>query len=261
MKSAFGNSCARGCMVYFVALAAIVAITMFGLGGMSARFGANTQQPANVQTTQGSQGSQQAGGNIAPDSLSVAPQADQQALPNVVQPDNSSPDNVPAGGLVPTATPAPPMPTLAVQPEQPTPPVPSGNPPDTAYVAPQEYTPVQAQGGVITGEASTPFYVVQPGDTLFDIAQQFGVDVNALVGVNNLGDDTIYPDQLLYLPPEGGGQAQPPAEATPQSQQPAEPPATGGQQEGTQPDAPPAPVDPDEPQVPDMPNTGINKKR
>lgn len=254
MKSAFGNSCARGCMVYFVALAAIVAITMFGLGGMSARFGANTQQPANVQTTQNSQ---QAGGNIAPESLSVAPQADQQqALPNVVQPDTTSPDNVPGGGLPPTATPAPPLPTLAAQP---TPPVPSGNPPDTAYVTPQEYTPIQAQGGVITGEASTPFYVVQPGDTLFDIAQQFGVDVNALVSVNNLVDDTIYPDQLLYLPPVGGGQVQPPAEATPQSQQPTEPPATGGQQDGTQASAAPGPAD--APHVPDMPNTGINKKR
>jgi LysM repeat protein len=247
-------------MVYIVALAGIVAITMFGLGGMSARFGANTQQPANVQTTQGSQ---QAGGNSAPNSLSVAPQPDQQTLPNVAQPADTAPNNVPSGGLMPTATPVPPLPTLAAQPAQPaqpTPPVPSGNPPDTAQVTPQEYTPIQAQGGVITGEASTPFYVVQSGDTLSDIAQQLGVDVDALVSVNNLGDDLIYPAQVLYLPPDGGGQAQPPAEATPQSQQPAEP--SQAQQEGTtQADVVPAPVTEDVPQVPDMPNTGINKKR
>lgn len=261
MKGAFGNSCARGCMVYLVALAGIVAITMFGLGGISARFGGNTQPPASVQSTQNSQ---QPAAAAEPDSLSVAPQIDQgQVIPNITLPDNSTnPSNVLDGGLLPTPTPTaipplPPLPTLA---PQPTPPVPSGNPPDTGQVTPQLFTPIEAQGGTITGEASTPFYVVQPGDTLSEIAQRLGVDVDGLDSVNNLVDDTIYPGQVLYLPLGGGGLAQPPAEAQPQ--QPAETP--GGQGGGTttgQVDAQPTPAGADVPQVPDMPNTGINKKR
>ncbi len=250
-------------MVYLVALAAIVAITMFGLGGMSARFGANTQQPAGVRSTQDSQ---QSAAEVAPgpDSLGVAPQTGQgQVVPDLAVPDNSSPNNVPAGGVPPTTTPVPPLPTAAVQP---TPPAPTGKPPDTARLMPQVYTAIEAQGGVITGEASTPFYIVQPGDTLSEIAQRLGVDVNALDSVNNLVDDTIYPAQVLYLPLGGGEQTQPPAQATPQSQQPAEPPASQGQQDGTtgQADAAPTVLTPsgaDGPQVPDMPNTGINKKR
>jgi LysM repeat protein len=240
-------------MVYLVALAGIVAITMFGLGGISARFGGNTQPPASVQSTQDSQ--QPA---VEPDSLSVAPQTNQgQLLPNI-----TLPGNVLDGGILPTPTPTPmpslpPLPTLA---PQPTLPVPSGNPPDTGQVTPQLFTPIQAQGGTITGEASTPFYVVQPGDTLSEIAQRLGVDVDGLDSVNNLVDDTIYPGQVLYLPLGGGGLAQPPAEAQP-PQQPSE--TQGGQGGGTtgSVEAHPTPAGADLPQVPEMPNTGINKKR
>jgi LysM repeat protein len=248
-------------MVYFVALAAIVAITIFGLGGLSTRFGANTQQPANVQSTQNSQ---QASDVIAPDSLSVAPQSDQaQVSPDVAAPNNSQ-DNTPGGSSVPTSTPLPPLPP---QDAQPTVPVPSGNPPDSAQVipdvAPQVYMSLEAQGGVITGEASTPFYVVEPGDTLSQIAQGLGVDVDALVSVNNLVDDIIYPDQVLYLPFDAANQAPPPAEPQPQPQQPNETPVSQGSQGG--PSGPvdviPTPVGTDAPQVPEMPNTGINKKR
>ncbi|HEY0071838.1 MAG TPA: LysM peptidoglycan-binding domain-containing protein [Chloroflexia bacterium] len=248
-------------MVYLVALAGIVAITMFGLGGISARLGGNTQPPASVQSTQNSQ--QPAA--IQPNSLSVAPQTEQrQVIPNITLPDSSTnPGNVLDGGLLPTPTPTPvpplpPLPTLA---PQPTAPVPSGNLPDTAQITPQLFTPVEAQGGTITGEASTPFYVVQPGDTLSEIAQRLGVDVDGLDSVNNLVDDTIYPGQVLYLPLGGGGLAQPPAEAQ-QPQQPAE--TQGGQGGGTTTGsvgAQPTPAGAVVPQVPDMPNTGINKKR
>ncbi|MEA2573967.1 MAG: LysM domain, partial [Chloroflexia bacterium] len=237
-------------MVYFVALVVIVAITMFGLGGISARFGGNSQQPAKVQSTQNSQDTQQANSNIPPDSLSVAPQPTQgQVIPNIVVPDGSNQANVPGGGSVPqpipTFTPVPPLPAVNVQP---TVPVPSGIPPDSAQVvpevAPQVYTSLEAQGGVITGEASTPFYVVQPGDTLSQIAQGMGVDVNALVSVNNLGDDLIYPDQVLYLPFNVGGQAPPPSDVQPQPQQPAPTPASQGGQGGPgDSDGPLSPVD------------------
>jgi hypothetical protein len=116
---------------------------------------------------------------------------------------------------------------------------------------------------VITGEASTPFYVVQPGDTLSDIAQRLGVDVNALVSVNSVVGDLIYPDQVLYLPFDASGQAPSPPEAQPQPQQPAEPPASPGGQGGpaNPVDVAPTAVGTDPQQVPEMPNTGINKKR
>ena len=251
-------------MVYFVALAAIVAITMFGLGGISTRFGGDTQQPANVQSTQDSQ---QANADIPPDSLVVAPQSDQgQTVPNIAVPDNSNQANVPTSASAPIPTPTT-MPTWPVLPVQPTVPVPSGNPPDSAQatpvVAPQVYTSLEAQGGVITGEASTPFYVVQPGDTLSEIAQGLGVDVSALGSVNNLVDDLIYPEQVLYIPFEAGGQAPPPSEAQPQPQLPTETPASQSGQGGQAipVDVAPTAVGTDAPQVPEMPNTGINKKR
>lgn len=243
-------------MVYFVALAAIVAITMFGLGGISARFGANTQPPAPA-SVQGTQSSQQASADIAPapGTPGLAPAVDLgQVIATAVLPDNSASANPP----VPTPTPMPPLPAPAAQP---TLPAPSGEvATDPAPVAPQVYTPLEAQGGTITGEASTPFHVVQSGDTLSQIAQQLGVDVNALVSVNNLVDDLIYPGQVLYLPLPEGGQAQPTAEAQPEPpQQPMEPPADQGEQSGA--GGAPAPVGTSVPQVPEMPNTGINKKR
>jgi hypothetical protein len=78
-------------------------------------------------------------------------------------------------------------------------------------------------------------------------------------------DDLIYPDQVLYLPFDAGGQAPPPSEAQPQPQpqQPAETPAgTGGQGGPANPvDVAPTAVGTDPQQVPEMPNTGINKKR
>ncbi|MDQ3929114.1 MAG: hypothetical protein M3328_08205, partial [Chloroflexota bacterium] len=117
MKGAFGNSCAKGCMVYFVALAAIVGITMFGLGGLSARFGGSTQQPANVQ---GAKNSQQANADVAPTSLSVAPQPTQgQAVGDIV---------------APTPTIAPHLPVVPTLPVQPTVVAPVPNPADNPQV-------------------------------------------------------------------------------------------------------------------------------
>ena len=43
-------------------------------------------------------------------------------------------------------------------------------------------------------------YVVQPGDTLWDIAQQHGTTVAALRSANGLSDNTIYSGQRLTIP-------------------------------------------------------------
>jgi LysM repeat protein len=46
------------------------------------------------------------------------------------------------------------------------------------------------------------FYEVQQGDTLFGIAQQFGVDLNELITVNSiLNPDDIQAGQKLQIPP------------------------------------------------------------
>lgn len=248
MKVAFQNSCAKGCMIYVVALAGIIAITVFGLGGISARFGgANVQQPASVQSTQNAQPTSAA---MSTDALQVTVQADQaQAVPDLSIPGNIDPNIVLDGSTQPTPTPMPPLPALEVQatiavaqPEGQT--MPSG---PITQATPQIFTPLEAQGGVITGEASTPFYVVQPGDTLWEIATRFGVDVEALSSVNNLQGDTIYPGQVLYLP-QGSAPMQVPVEV-----QPTQPPIEQGSS-----DPPPGTTDPP---IPEMPNTGINKKR
>jgi LysM repeat protein len=44
-------------------------------------------------------------------------------------------------------------------------------------------------------------YEVQPGDTLLGIADQFGIDVEALAAANDISDpDLIYPGQVLDIP-------------------------------------------------------------
>ena len=56
-------------------------------------------------------------------------------------------------------------------------------------VAAQETTPEQ------------PVYIVQPGDTLWDIAARFGVDYGELAAANGLGADSlIYPGVELIIP-------------------------------------------------------------
>jgi LysM repeat protein len=104
---------------------------------------------------------------------------------------------------------------------------------------------VQAQGGVVTGEASVPFYIVQPGDTLWQIAVTYGTKVDTLRAINKLGDDFIKPGQLLSLPQAGENTQAP----------------------GPVPDAPP-PVKPststdqgaDNAPAPAMPSTGANAR-
>jgi LysM repeat protein len=43
-------------------------------------------------------------------------------------------------------------------------------------------------------------YVVQPGDTLFSLAQRFGTSVEAITAANGLADDSIRAGQELIIP-------------------------------------------------------------
>lgn len=214
MKSLFGNSCAKGCLVYFVALIAIVAVTTMGLGGLKGRFSVDAQKPqGSILTTGGS------------------------------QPVGSDPPSDVVGGGMPTMEPLPPVPTAKppVQ-SQPTLVAPSG---PTVPAGPVSFTPVPSQGGIISGETVPPFYIVQPGDTLWDIAVKFGVSVDMLRAANNLTGNVIVPGQVLYLPQSVQPQLQP------QPQQPTAMPTAASQplpQNGT--DLPTV-------VIPRMPNTGI----
>lgn len=43
-------------------------------------------------------------------------------------------------------------------------------------------------------------YLVTQGDTLYKIANKFGVSVNDLISANNLKSNVIYPNQVLLIP-------------------------------------------------------------
>lgn len=93
------------------------------------------------------------------------------------------------------ATPAP------IQTSQPSldAPTPARSAPPTSAAAPS----AQSAGG--TGAtAPSGGYVVQPGDTLFTIAQRFGTTVEALKAANGLSSDFIYVGQRLTIPTGGG---------------------------------------------------------
>ena len=43
-------------------------------------------------------------------------------------------------------------------------------------------------------------YIVKSGDSLYAIAQLFGSNVDSIKKANNLATNTIYPNQILYIP-------------------------------------------------------------
>jgi len=53
----------------------------------------------------------------------------------------------------------------------------------------------------VTATTEPPTYTVQQGDSLISIAQRLNVDVNTLTALNQLGGETIFPGQVLFLPP------------------------------------------------------------
>ena len=80
---------------------------------------------------------------------------------------------------------------------------PSPTVPSPTPVPPTE-TPTQTETPTITPTPTIEgpfFYTVQEGDTLFGIAEQFGVDVNRLLEVNELSFDSIIaPGQQILIP-------------------------------------------------------------
>jgi LysM repeat protein len=220
MKNLLGNSCAKGCLIYFAALIAIVMATGLGLGGLRGRF--FTDPPAGTFPASNSQ----------PQASDINADGGDGAAPTRYVP--------PA----PTQAPQQPLPTVASL--QPTAPPGSTGPGTTV-----QFTPVPSGGGVISGEASPPFYVVQDGDTLWEIALRFAVDVETLRSINSLQGDVIVPGQVLYLPQSQQQRSNPhqPLPAATQSSNlpPIAPQSGGGQVQPT-------------PLMPNMPNTGIIRK-
>ncbi len=72
------------------------------------------------------------------------------------------------------------------------------------------------------------YYVVQPGDTLFVIAQDFGVDMTVLANVNSIPDvDRLEVGQVLLIPQgTAGARPEPPPAVAPGIQNPAVPRAS-----------------------------------
>ncbi|NLI11243.1 MAG: LysM peptidoglycan-binding domain-containing protein [Peptococcaceae bacterium] len=52
--------------------------------------------------------------------------------------------------------------------------------------------------------ASNPVYIVQPGDTLYQIALKRGLLYQEIMSANGLKDTNIYPGMPLYIPGSGG---------------------------------------------------------
>jgi len=108
-------------------------------------------------------------------SPSVALTATEAPLPTITP--------LPTGTPFPTMTPFPtytPLPTAA---------------PAVAPGAPPAGTANLDASGVVT-------YIVQPGDTVSDIADMFDISVAALLVANDLDDETIFPDDVLTIPPK-----------------------------------------------------------
>jgi LysM repeat protein len=63
-------------------------------------------------------------------------------------------------------------------------------------------TPSSGSGDTTTTTTGGTTYTVQSGDTLFRIAQRFGVTVQAIVTANNLSNpDSLSVGQQLVIPP------------------------------------------------------------
>lgn len=245
MKGVLGNSCAKGCLIYVVALVIIVAVTAFGLGGLRARF-AGSNQGAQI-SAQGNGPSPASFGTAAPQTIPQQP-TQQAAGQAAGQGAGSSTGQAPASAYSPAPTQPPAQP---VPPSPPDVPQPASTPPSAPQSAPQVFTPSEAQGGAVSGEASAPFYVVQGGDTLWEISQRFGLDAGTLRVINNLPDTTIYPGQTLILS-QGGVSQQPPQDGSSEATTPGGSVANNTGANGAAPE--PGTT------LPNMPDTGINRK-
>ena len=62
-------------------------------------------------------------------------------------------------------------------------------------------TPTLTQTYTITTTAEPPTYTVRQGDTLIAIAQRLNVNVDQMMALNQLSGETIFPNQVLLVPP------------------------------------------------------------
>ncbi|MYC44997.1 MAG: LysM peptidoglycan-binding domain-containing protein, partial [Acidimicrobiia bacterium] len=75
-------------------------------------------------------------------------------------------------------------------------------PPTTAEVIAVEPTPPTTQP--VVDENGILLYTVQAGDTLFSIAQRFGVSLDDVIEANNISNpDVIFEGDTLTIPPAG----------------------------------------------------------
>jgi len=74
------------------------------------------------------------------------------------------------------------------------------------WIYPGERLTIPSSGGTPAPSGST--YTVRSGDSLFLIANRFGVTVSALRSANGLSYDWIYPGEVLRIP--AGGSSRPP---------------------------------------------------
>jgi LysM repeat protein len=108
--------------------------------------------------------------------------------------------------------------------------------PSLIYVGQQLVIP---GGGTSSGPATQPpptvpsgsgSHIVQPGETLFRIGTQYGVDVNSLKVANGLTEDVIFTGQSLIIPTGSGNTPAPaPAPLTPTGPVPSPTLVTGKQ--------------------------------
>jgi len=114
---------------------------------------------------------------------------------------NESPSTPPA---VPSALPLPPAETTVPQnliDDSPRPAVVSPLPPTWTPEPTPLPSPVATLTPRISANTESQSYVVQPGDTLGEIAEQFGVDIEELIRANDLEDaDHIEVGQELIIP-------------------------------------------------------------
>ena len=145
----------------------------------------------------------------------------------------ASPPPLPSGFTFPTATPTTAVtaePTISAEPTEAAPPTPGGSytvqPGDSLAaigllfgvpwqliaeandIQPPDYI-IQVGQVLIIPALPTPsdgseYYVVQPGDSVIGIAEQYGIDPTELADFNNLEDwNSIQPGQILYIPEPG----------------------------------------------------------